>query len=199
MAEPLRTRAEQQEHTRERLIHAALDVFTERGFHGASVQEIATRAGFTKGAVYANFAGKEDLFLAVVDQRIETQNTELAELADAERTGHLDGDARAREYLAAAFKPQWGMLALEATLYAMRESPELLAELVERYRRIDAETIASLKAAGTHPPEAIPALALADSAVGDGLMFRRMIDPESASLELIEQVYATLRPDLDAS
>ena len=40
-----------------------------RGFHGASVEEVADVAGYTKGAVYSNFAGKDDLFLAVLESR----------------------------------------------------------------------------------------------------------------------------------
>ncbi len=43
---------------------AARTVFLRRGFHGASLDEIAEEAGYTKGAVYSNFAGKDDLYLA---------------------------------------------------------------------------------------------------------------------------------------
>ena len=51
--------------TREHLLAAAAEVFAERGFHGASLDEVAAAAGFTKGAVYSNFKNKEDLFLAL--------------------------------------------------------------------------------------------------------------------------------------
>ena len=51
--------------TREHLLAAAAQVFAERGFHGASLDEVAAVAGFTKGAVYSNFKNKEDLFLAL--------------------------------------------------------------------------------------------------------------------------------------
>ena len=43
-------------------------MIAERGFHEASLQEIASRAGLTTGAVYSNFRNKEDLFLAVIRQ-----------------------------------------------------------------------------------------------------------------------------------
>jgi AcrR family transcriptional regulator len=53
--------------TRAQLLDAALRVFLRRGFHAASLDEIAEEAGYTTGAVYSNFKGKEDLFLAVLD------------------------------------------------------------------------------------------------------------------------------------
>jgi AcrR family transcriptional regulator len=56
-------------HTRERVLAAAERVFAARGFHAASMQEIATEAGFTTGALYSSFNGKDDLFLEVVHQR----------------------------------------------------------------------------------------------------------------------------------
>lgn len=62
-----RTRAERQRETREALILAALDTFSREGYHGTSLEGIANEAGFSKGAVYSNFAGKSDLFLALMD------------------------------------------------------------------------------------------------------------------------------------
>jgi AcrR family transcriptional regulator len=55
------------EMTRTALVEAAADVFARKGFHGASLDEIAEAAGFTRGAIYSNFKSKEDLLLAVVD------------------------------------------------------------------------------------------------------------------------------------
>ena len=59
--------------TREHLLEAAAVVFARNGYHGASLDEVAAAAGFTKGAVYSNFKSKEDLFLALIDHRIEMQ------------------------------------------------------------------------------------------------------------------------------
>ena len=55
--------------TREALIDAAAELFAERGYQGASLDEIAEAAGFTRGAIYSNFEGKEDLFLSVMARR----------------------------------------------------------------------------------------------------------------------------------
>ncbi|NUR95181.1 MAG: helix-turn-helix transcriptional regulator, partial [Kribbellaceae bacterium] len=51
--------------TRARLLEGALEVFAERGFHGASVEDICERAGFTRGAFYSNFGSKDELVLAL--------------------------------------------------------------------------------------------------------------------------------------
>ncbi|MFC4005619.1 TetR/AcrR family transcriptional regulator [Nonomuraea purpurea] len=65
-----RTRQEQRERNRLGLLEAAEKVFAERGVQGASIDEIAAEAGLTKGAVYSNFDGKEDLLLAVMRHRL---------------------------------------------------------------------------------------------------------------------------------
>ncbi|ABG05906.1 transcriptional regulator, TetR family [Rubrobacter xylanophilus DSM 9941] len=65
------TRAEKRERTREELVSAAERLFTERGFHATTVDEIALEAGYTKGAVYSNFGSKEDLFFAVYERRVD--------------------------------------------------------------------------------------------------------------------------------
>ena len=57
------SRMERREKTRQDLLNAAETCFVTRGFHATSVDEVAERAGYTKGAVYSNFASKEDLFL----------------------------------------------------------------------------------------------------------------------------------------
>jgi AcrR family transcriptional regulator len=59
------TRERRREQTRDVLIAAATEVFAKRGYEGASLEEIADAAGFTRGAIYKNFDGKEDLFFAV--------------------------------------------------------------------------------------------------------------------------------------
>jgi len=71
------TRAEQQQRTREEVLAAADRLFVERGFHATSVDQIAQAAGYTKGAVYSNFAAKEDLFFAVYERRMERAVLEL--------------------------------------------------------------------------------------------------------------------------
>src|SRR5690349_8455643 len=71
MATPERlTRAESQARTRAALLQAGAEVFVERGFAGSSVEAIAARAGFTRGAFYSNFASKEELFAELLQERV---------------------------------------------------------------------------------------------------------------------------------
>ena len=72
------SRAERREQTRQELLTAAEACFVTRGFHATSVDQVAERAGYTKGAVYSNFAAKEDLFFAVYQRRVEHALTEVA-------------------------------------------------------------------------------------------------------------------------
>lgn len=75
------------QHTRDLLIEAATALFAERSIEGASVEEICERAGFTRGAFYSNFEGKEDLCLEIVRQRgqqlLATTRRALAMIPDA--------------------------------------------------------------------------------------------------------------------
>ena len=72
------SRAEKQAATRAQLIRAAASVFARRGFQAARVEEIAEEAGYSHGAVYSNFAGKEDLFLAVFEDYMTKRIEEVA-------------------------------------------------------------------------------------------------------------------------
>src|SRR5215212_6659003 len=88
------TRAERREQTRNDLIGAADRCFVEGGFHPTSLDQIAAAAGCTKGAVYSNFASKEDLFFAVYERRAERA------LAGIEEVLSENGPAAGLELLA---------------------------------------------------------------------------------------------------
>src|SRR2546428_7621329 len=97
-------REEQKALTRARLLDAATRVFARRGFHAASVEEIAREAGATTGAIYSNFDGKEDLFLALFEEHAASQLRKYrelfahgADLAERSRGGADDLMAYLRE------------------------------------------------------------------------------------------------------
>jgi AcrR family transcriptional regulator len=119
------TRSQRQEQTRAQLVEAALRVFLRRGFHGASLDEIAEEAGYTTGAVYSNFKGKDDLFLAVLDaeaQRRFPLHTELMLQAGSIEDGLR---ASAREMVRYAREhPGWTAVYVEFWTHASRR-PEL--------------------------------------------------------------------------
>src|SRR3989442_11650236 len=73
-------REERKEETRAELVAAATRVFASRGFHGASLQEIAREAGYSTGAIYWHFSGKDDLFLAVYEAYATTRVREFEEI-----------------------------------------------------------------------------------------------------------------------
>ena len=73
------TREQSRANTRERLLASARRAFARNGFHGASVEEIASDAGFSTGALYSNFEGKEDLFLVLMEREIDEHARELAD------------------------------------------------------------------------------------------------------------------------
>lgn len=122
--------------TRTALIEAAAHVFARRGFYGASLDEIAETAGFTRGAIYKNFEDKEGLFLATLDhhsQRI------LAAFSEWFEEHAPEASALAQVPLAEAFSqilardPEWVALDLESRLYALR-NPEFRQRYVANYR-----------------------------------------------------------------
>ena len=107
------SRVERREQTRQELVTAAEACFVGRGFHASSVDEVAERAGYTKGAVYSNFASKEDLFFAVYERRVEQALTEVVpglRQAGAERafdwlaTGAIERRDRDEGWLAVFFE-----------------------------------------------------------------------------------------------
>lgn len=75
MASP--TRAETQARTRQLVLDAAERLFLANGFAATSLEDIAREAGFSKGAVYSNFAGKTDLFLAIVEAQFASLTDQL--------------------------------------------------------------------------------------------------------------------------
>lgn len=123
--------------TREALVAAAAEVFTEKGFHAASLDEIAEAAGFTRGAIYSNFGSKEELLFAVYDRLDDMTLAGMADAIDERGGGDPFGDATAA---AAVWSRLLGRsrdmlaLSLELHLYALRnpEAQERLARLEQQ-------------------------------------------------------------------
>jgi AcrR family transcriptional regulator len=175
------TRAEKQAKTRAQLIHAAGHVFARRGFQAARVEEIAEEAGFSHGAVYSNFSGKEELFLAVFEQYM-TQR-----IAEVEQATAIDGSFAERARAAA---DQWMqrftedretfLLHLEFMIYAAR-NPRLSKQLGRRMAalRLEIERRLAERDAESQTPLPLPAadLALILRALGIGLAVEALNEP----------------------
>jgi AcrR family transcriptional regulator len=181
------TRAQRRQQTRARLLDAAGQVFARRGFHAATVDEVAEAAGYTKGAVYSNFANKDELFLALLDQRLAAQLQQVEALYAIESSEELLAAMRGRTEQEFAAARDFGVLSLEFSLYAMR-NPAAQAELATRYRQLRgrlAELItkryASHQTAPPMPPEHLAALVLATDT---GLFLQYSAEPGALPWEL---------------
>lgn len=124
------SRAESQAHTRQRILDSARQLFAEKGFVGASVEEIAERAGYSKGAFYSNFEDKDEVLLTLLDQRDERQFDEVEKLLMSATTTDEFFDLFRSRTRDRADRRMWLMLSLEFTLYALR-NPSVLPKLAE--------------------------------------------------------------------
>lgn len=117
------------EATRTRILDAAQRLFLTRGFSRVTVEDIATKAGFTRGAVYSNFSNKIEIFIALIDARFEGQLERAAKDVDTERSPHGRVSALA-QWLASevARSREWAIAEIE--FYAHTASdPELSQRL----------------------------------------------------------------------
>src|SRR6476620_9469393 len=134
MAVARMTREERRERTREDLVQAAGRLFTANGFHATTVDAIAAEAGYTKGAVYSNFASKEDLFFAVYERRADAAAAQRVELvaddpaAGLQRISADTGERRGRD-------DGWLAVFFEFWAHVIRH-PELRGRFAEIHRRV---------------------------------------------------------------
>jgi AcrR family transcriptional regulator len=198
------TRAEKQARTRAELLATAAKVFARRGYNGASVEEIAEEAGYSHGAVYSNFDGKADLFLAVFEEYMAERARELV-------ASQVDlGEDAPLELRARALADQWMerfaadresfVLHMEFIAHSGRD-PELagrfgarsaaLREAVSRY------IAAFQEEAGMDlglPPDD---LALVLRALGIGLAVEALVSPDAVRQDLygdfVELLVALMR------
>jgi AcrR family transcriptional regulator len=174
------SRAERREQTRDHLIAAADRCFVQGGFHATSLDQIAASAGYTKGAVYSNFASKEDLFFAVYELRASTAEAQMTELfADdpaagldrisADTTGRRDRD------------DGWLAVFFEFWAHVIRH-PELRGRFAAIHRRLQLPVAGALERVaaerGVELPDAALPLAVASGAMQIGLALERLTQPE---------------------
>ena len=159
MATARLTRAERREQTRDDLIAAADRLFVDGGFHATSLDQIAAEAGYTKGAVYSNFAAKEDLFFAVYERRAAEAERRLAAL--------LQGDAAA---------------ALDRISADTTGRVELRGRFAEIHRRVQLPVARALERVaeqrGVELPDEAIRLAVAGGAMQIGLALERLTQPD---------------------
>jgi AcrR family transcriptional regulator len=184
------TRAERKELTRELLFDAAIEVFARKGYHGASLDDVAEVAGFTKGAVYSNFTRKSDLFRALLERESRRRSEGLAGvIADvplallpevcAEWLRRPDDEQRDRD-----------ILDLESRLAAIRDPalrPALL-QASETLARVLEEKLAAARATGLDGDT----LARLIVALSVGLLADQYLDPGGGQPALMGRVVHAL-------
>ena len=180
--------------TRRQILDAAFAVFSERGIAASSLTEVAAAAGLTKGAVYSNFAGKDDLYLALLDAHYEGRVTAYASMLldhttfeEATRAvGRFMVDADARD-------PDWLPTLAEFVAHAARDETLRLAyvRIRERFLVAIADVIETLcekhgLALLVPPLEA----ARASSLLARGYSAERRLDPDAVSPEMFVELHA---------
>ncbi len=197
------TRKEKQAHTRACLMESAASVFARRGLQQASIDEVAEDAGFTKGAFYANFKNKEELFLAMLDERfakrIEDIERAIAGEGSAADKAQRGGDEFVRQLAA---DREWERLFFEFSAYAARDE-EFREELVTRYRAMRDKIAAALSAHSEHLDKHDAALpwdqvALMICMMGNGFALEKLLEGDELADELYGKMLAAFFSGLDA-
>jgi AcrR family transcriptional regulator len=197
-----RARAEAHDARRE-LLSAAADVFSERGFHHASIDAVAARAGYSKGAVYWHFAGKDDLFLALIEERVDRPIREMIELLES-APADLDMAPEASRRFAELLTGQhdWLLLDNEHWLRAMR-NPELRGRYAERRRELRTALGDALarrvETLGVGPLPVEPErIATAFMALSVGLAQQALVDPQTVPDDLLGETILLIYRGLTA-
>jgi len=190
------TRDEKKALTRRRLLDAAAEVFAHRGFAATSLDEVAEVAGFSKGAVYSNFAGKEDLFLSVLDEHVTRQMLDIRGEIDVTRTaGEQVMEAGQRFMDLFQRERAWYLLSFEFLVYAAR-NPEFQVEFAARQRAQREAVVAMLKenAAAMEIPMSLPPerMAVALEALANGIAFAKLADEQGVPDDLVGELFAVL-------
>ena len=187
------SRAERQARTRDDLIDAADELFSANGFHATSVDAVADAAGYTKGAVYSNFASKEELFLAVYERRADAATAEIERTLEAAPdpiTG-IEQLARARVDQRGGAGDGWLAVFFEFWAHVLRH-PELRERFAAIHARVNqplAEA-AGLVAAqhGVEPEQPVDRIATAYYAMQLGLQLERLTQPDLVDGDLAAYV-----------
>ncbi len=197
-----RTQGERRAETRRKVLDAAAAVFAERGYHGASLDDIADRAGLSKGSVYYNFASKQEFFVAVLRDRIGTRLDEvrktLAMGATRERGAELAGTSFLER---AGDDPRWGALFFEFLAHASRDDAarrDFARWLLDTRAALETLIARQLESSGIRAEAPSRELAIVVSALANGMLIERMFDPDGVPANMLGRALALLAAGLAA-
>jgi AcrR family transcriptional regulator len=175
---------ERTETTRRKLLAAAERIFARDGFEAARLEDIAAGAGYTRGAFYANFAGKEEIFFALLEQWVQERIDSITAVLRRKKNPQQKLAALRKHYAAIAKDRRLVLISVEFKLFALRH-PEAHARLRDRHRRIRAkwgELFSELlRALGRTLPISNPAASACCLALAQGLLLEQLVDPKTLS------------------
>ena len=183
--------AERTEATRQKLLAAAERIFARDGFEAARLEDIAAGAGYTRGAFYANFEDKEEIFFALLDQWVRQRIDSVTAVLRKQKSPQQKLAALREHYAAIAKDRRLVLISLEFKLFALRH-PEAHARLRDRHRRIRAtwgDLFGELlKALGRTIPISNPAASACCGALAQGLLLEQLVDPKTLSEKDARQI-----------
>src|SRR5690625_1517160 len=170
------------------LIQAAARVFGEKGIDAARLDDVATEAGFTRGAVYSNFSGKDDLISAVITERVVGKVNRIVENLPGQAGAALP--ALSGELLAEEIRTdQRGqLLVLEFLARAARDADtreKVAGPRREQRERLAAATRRHAREEGSEPPAPPDKLAIIVLALANGFAAEYMADPDEVPLDVL--------------
>ncbi len=178
------------EATKRRLLKAALRIFARDGFEASRIDDIAAEAGHTRGAFYANFNSKEELFLALVEQQSARHAKAVRETLERCKTEAERMDSLREYYASRLADRQWSILLIEFKLYALRHGKRArLAEAHRQVRMISKPEIERLLPSRLQaPPESQEITRVALEALLTGLNLESSYDPKRVSERLVQSI-----------
>jgi AcrR family transcriptional regulator len=180
-----RTRqAERTRATRRKLLDAAKRIFAQDGFEAARLEDIAAGAGYTRGAFYAHFKSKEDIFFALFEEWVRERIESFASIARRHSDPVEKLMALRTHYAELATDRRLVLISMEFKQFALRH-PEAHARLRSRHRRIRAsfgELFSEIMGVlGKNIPIDYPAASACLGAVSQGLLLEHLLDPKTLS------------------
>jgi len=143
---PSEVQAGRRARTHRALLDAAFRVFARHGYHGATLEEVAAEAGASKGAVYYHFDSKDDLFHALLEDRLASHSPELVSDARIEWPPDVGPEQwAARAVAALPLERDWNLLFWEFACLAARR-PESRRRLADRLRAFRSGGAAQMRA-----------------------------------------------------
>lgn len=190
MSEQTLTRREKQQRTRSMLLRAAERVFSRYGLEAATIDQVAAEAGYTKGAFYANFNSKEELFLVMLDERFARELQRLDQMLAGTDEPLEEAMAAAADFIHFASDEDWPRLYFQFVAHAVHDD-EFREELATRMRAMRArltELFARWKEnSGQEPPIPQENITAMTCFMADGFLIDRIIEPD-----LSEELYTTM-------